>query len=93
MPRDKHYPNKERNPKGTIPRPNESNPRNTLDLLIQGHEHKECEARARGRSENEGVTRRHGAQEDRETPDLPMRLTKHDDLRRKASKHPDLHPI
>jgi hypothetical protein len=27
------------------------------------------------------------------TPDLPMRLTKHEDLRRKASKHPDLHPI
>jgi hypothetical protein len=27
------------------------------------------------------------------TPDLPMRLMKHEDLRRKASKHPDLHPI
>jgi hypothetical protein len=26
-------------------------------------------------------------------PDLPMRLTKCEDLRRKASKHPDLHPI
>jgi hypothetical protein len=25
--------------------------------------------------------------------DLPMRLTKREDLRRKASKHPDLHPI
>jgi hypothetical protein len=27
------------------------------------------------------------------TPNLPMRLTKREDLRRKASKHPDLHPI
>jgi hypothetical protein len=26
-------------------------------------------------------------------PNLPMRLTKREDLRRKASKHPDLHPI
>jgi hypothetical protein len=26
-------------------------------------------------------------------PDLPMRLTKREDLRGKASKHPDLHPI
>jgi hypothetical protein len=29
----------------------------------------------------------------RKTLDLPMRLTKREDLRRKASKHPDLHPI
>jgi hypothetical protein len=27
------------------------------------------------------------------TPDLPMRLTEREELRRKASKHPDLHPI
>jgi hypothetical protein len=26
-------------------------------------------------------------------PDLPMRLTEREDLRRKASNHPDLHPI
>jgi hypothetical protein len=26
-------------------------------------------------------------------PDLPMRLTKREDLRRKASNYPDLHPI
>jgi hypothetical protein len=26
-------------------------------------------------------------------PDLPMRLTKREDLRGKASNHPDLHPI
>jgi hypothetical protein len=29
----------------------------------------------------------------RTSPDLPMRLTKREDLRGKASKHPDLHPI
>jgi hypothetical protein len=27
------------------------------------------------------------------TPNVPMRWTKREDLRRKASKHPDLHPI
>jgi hypothetical protein len=29
----------------------------------------------------------------RTSPDLPMRLTKREDLQGKASKHPDLHPI
>jgi hypothetical protein len=71
MSRNKLLPNKERNPKGSIPRQNESNPRYTLDLLIQEHEQTECEARARGRRENEGVTQRHGAQEDGEKSRSP----------------------
>jgi hypothetical protein len=49
----------------------ESNPRYTLDLLIQEHEQIECETRARGRRGNKGVTRRHGAQEDEDESRSP----------------------